>query len=78
MWFFTLDEYITDPFGENEVPVLATTSGIVIGRLNLPLVNEGEALFHLARFDSPTSIDAALESFSNEFAPNQIPDFSDN
>lgn len=69
---------ITDPFGENEVPVLATTSGIVIGRLNLPLVNEGEALFHLARFDSPTSIDAALESFSNEFAPNQTPDFSDN
>lgn len=62
---------ITDTFGENKVPVLASTAGIVIGRLDRPLVNEGEALFHIARFDDPTSIDAALDSFSSEFNPDR-------
>jgi len=60
---------ITDPFGENEAKVLSSTSGIVIGRLKLPPVNEGEALFHIARFDNPASIDAALDLFSNGLDP---------
>ncbi|QOC21334.1 succinylglutamate desuccinylase/aspartoacylase family protein [Wenzhouxiangella sp. AB-CW3] len=41
---------ISDPFGESEQEISAPFSGIVIGRLNLPLVNEGDALFHIARF----------------------------
>jgi len=41
---------IGDPFGDSETPVLAPVSGIVIGRTNLPLVTEGEALFHIARY----------------------------
>ncbi len=41
---------IADPFGEREQEVRAPFSGIVIGRLNLPLVNEGDALCHIARF----------------------------
>jgi predicted deacylase len=40
---------IGDPFGEMETPVTASTTGLVIGRLNLPLVYEGDALFHVAR-----------------------------
>lgn len=42
---------VSDPFGESETQVLAPVSGIIVGRLNLPLVNEGEALFHLAQFN---------------------------
>ena len=61
---------IADPFGEPEAAVIAPTSGIVIGRLNLPLVHEGEALFHLARFDSPATIDAALGAFTSELEPD--------
>jgi len=38
-----------DPFGEREAEVHTPTTGIVIGRINLLLVNEGEALFHIAR-----------------------------
>lgn len=41
---------ISDPFGEREVALLAPAHGIVIGGLNLPLVNEGDAVFHIARF----------------------------
>jgi predicted deacylase len=41
---------VSDPFGEREITLEAPTHGIVIGCLNLPLVNEGDAVFHIARF----------------------------
>jgi uncharacterized protein len=41
---------VSDPFGEEEVEIVAPFSGIVIGKLNLPLVNEGDAIYHIARF----------------------------
>ena len=40
---------ITGPLGENPVAVVAEDDGIIIGRINLPLVNRGDALFHVAR-----------------------------
>ena len=57
---------ISDPFGERDSPVPARFAGIVIGRSNLPLVNEGEALFHIARFDEPDAVEDRLESYQNE------------
>ncbi len=39
---------ISDPFGETEVELAAPRAGILLGRAHLPLVNEGDALFHLA------------------------------
>lgn len=38
---------IADPFGEVETEVFAEDSGIMIGRTQLPVVNEGDALFHI-------------------------------
>jgi uncharacterized protein len=40
---------ITDPMGSVAVPVFAEEDAIIIGRTNLPIVNRGDALFHLAR-----------------------------
>lgn len=40
---------VSDPFGENETDIRAETSGLIIGRTNLPAVNQGDALFHIAR-----------------------------
>jgi predicted deacylase len=40
---------VSDPFGEHEDTVVAPFEGIVIGRLNLPVVNKGDAALHLAR-----------------------------
>jgi len=51
---------VGDPFGEVETPVVSGTEGIVIGRLNLPLVNEGDALFHVARFEDPEAAAQAV------------------
>ncbi|MFT4046633.1 MAG: succinylglutamate desuccinylase/aspartoacylase family protein [Solimonas sp.] len=44
---------VGDPIGSSEVPVLASAHGVIIGSVALPLTYEGEALFHLARFDAP-------------------------
>ncbi len=40
--------FIADPLGSSEIDVAADFPGIVIGRTNLPLVYEGDALFHVA------------------------------
>lgn len=45
--------YLADPLGDNEAEVIASTSGIVIGRTTIPLISEGEALFHIATFEEP-------------------------
>lgn len=39
---------ISDPFGEVEHEVASDERGIVIGRTNMPVVYEGDALFHIA------------------------------
>lgn len=57
---------IADPFGETEVEVISTTAGIIIGRTNIPLVHEGDALFHIARFEEPKAAEAAVEQFHAE------------
>jgi uncharacterized protein len=40
---------ISDPLGKVQVAVVAEDDGIIIGRTNLPIVNRGDALFHVAR-----------------------------
>jgi len=40
---------VADPFGERETNVTASVDGVIIARMNLPLVNAGDALFHIAR-----------------------------
>ena len=47
---------VTGPMGEDEEPIIAPAAGIVIGRQNLPLVNEGDGVLHLACFDDPVVI----------------------
>jgi predicted deacylase len=61
--------FISDPAGEHEVPVHAPAVGVVIGKLNLPLVSEGEALYHIARFGEPDIAADAVERFQTELEP---------
>ncbi len=60
---------ISDPFGARDEEVTATHEGIIIGRTNIPLVNEGEALFHIARFDDTSGVVEIVESFQDEMDP---------
>lgn len=58
---------VSDPFGAHDVPVTAPHAGIVIGRNSLPLVNEGDALLHIARVERPGEAVAAVEAISDAF-----------
>lgn len=60
---------ISDPFGEQETEVHAENNGIIIGRTNLPLVNEGEGLFHVARFESTRTAENTVEAFQADELP---------
>lgn len=46
--------------------MLAPFSGIIIGRNNLPLVNEGEALFHIAEVSELAEAEKTLDAISDE------------
>jgi predicted deacylase len=52
---------VADPTGEVDVPMPAPYDGVVIGRTNLPLVFEGEALFHVARTRQTTLLEQHLD-----------------
>ncbi|MEN8719410.1 MAG: succinylglutamate desuccinylase/aspartoacylase family protein, partial [Oceanococcaceae bacterium] len=56
---------ISDPFGDDEIALTAPYDSLIIGRLNLPMVNEGEAVFHLARFDDHRDMSTAVAAVRN-------------
>jgi hypothetical protein len=62
---------VAAPYGKenSETEVFASSSGIVIGRTNIPLVNEGEALFHIARFSKPDEVADSVEAFHSDLDP---------
>jgi predicted deacylase len=53
---------VADPTGESEVPIPAPYDGVVIGRTNLPLVFEGEAIFHVGRTHETTLLEEHLDA----------------
>jgi predicted deacylase len=57
---------VSDPFGEKDTEIRSPVSGIVIGRSLIPLVNEGEALFHIARFEDIDRAVGRVEKFQSE------------
>jgi predicted deacylase len=57
---------IGDPLGHREDTVLAPFDGIVIGRSNLPLAHEGDALFHLGSFRDVPKAEDVVESFTTD------------
>ena len=58
---------ISSPFSPEEYQVLSKTSGIIIGKNNIPLVNEGDALFHIAKFATVVKAEKSIESFNSQF-----------
>lgn len=60
---------VADPFGDDEEQALAPFDGVVIGKTNLPLVNEGEALFHIAKVNSRDT-HGHIETYQQVLDPN--------
>tara|TARA_R110002167_G_scaffold15727_9_gene62450 strand:+ start:4774 stop:5820 length:1047 start_codon:yes stop_codon:yes gene_type:complete len=57
---------VASPFGDQEHEIFAPNSGIIIGQNNIPLVNEGEALYHLARFDQSLKAERQVGRITEE------------
>ncbi|MFP4328074.1 MAG: succinylglutamate desuccinylase/aspartoacylase family protein, partial [Paracoccaceae bacterium] len=55
---------VSDPFGEVEHEVMAEETGIIVGRTNMPVVNEGDALFHVAAIEGQDNAGGALAEMS--------------
>ena len=53
---------VSDPFGKAETDLVAPSDGILIGRAILPVVNEGDAIFHLARLN-PAATGETVDTF---------------
>jgi len=58
---------ISDPFGESGQSVVSEVSGVLIGMTNLPLVHEGEALYHVATTASTSIAERAMSAFNEEY-----------
>lgn len=47
---------IADPYGTELCKILCPEEGVVIGKQNIPLSQEGEAMYHIAYFRKPDSV----------------------
>lgn len=64
---------ISSPLGDEESDVAAPFDGIVIGKSNLPLTHEGDALFNLAAFKSIPRAENLVESFTAQHDDDPTP-----
>ena len=52
--------------GETQKIVKAKEAGILIGRTNLPVINQGDALFHIAKVKNTTAAEKVVEKFQEK------------
>ena len=65
---------VADPFGEREHEVRARNGGVVIGRATMPVVNAGDALFHIARIENDAAATEAVEGMEERLSDDPFYD----
>ncbi len=58
---------VHDPYNQTEQKIIAPVSGVVIGRLQLPLVYQGDALFHIAVLEGDPDASQIIEELASDF-----------
>ena len=61
--------FVSDPsdmFEDSKFEFHSPINGIVIGLTRVPLVNEGDAIYHIASFDNAKEVEAELEIFHGD------------
>ncbi|MFA3791581.1 succinylglutamate desuccinylase/aspartoacylase family protein [Aliiglaciecola sp. SL4] len=64
---------IADPFGNELGMLLCPAEGIVIGKQNIPLAQEGEAMYHIAYFKQPDSVAENVEMLQDNLVLGEVP-----
>lgn len=67
---------ISDPYGRTLDTVRSSVEGIIIGKQNIPLAQEGEAMYHVAYFrdadDVVENIELLQENLAGEYPPEEL------
>ncbi|MCY4532909.1 MAG: succinylglutamate desuccinylase/aspartoacylase family protein [Gammaproteobacteria bacterium] len=63
---------VSAPFTSDDTVLAAPFEGIVICVSKMPLVNEGDALFHLARFRTASEVEGEIASHDSEIADDPL------
>lgn len=63
---------VSDPFGETETEITAQYGGLIIGRTNLPIVNEGDGLFHIAKIRRADQAEATIDSLTSQLESDPL------
>ena len=64
---------IADPFGNFVGSIISPAEGIVIGKQNIPLTQEGEAIYHIAYFSKPNEVAEHVELYQDNLLPSEEP-----
>ncbi|MBT1452047.1 succinylglutamate desuccinylase/aspartoacylase family protein [Glaciecola sp. XM2] len=62
--------HICSPTGRFVEKLIAPKSGVIIGKQNIPLVQEGDAMYHVANFEEPTDVLEHIEQLQDNLVPN--------
>jgi len=57
---------VTNPYDGVDTRVTAAADGVIIGRINISVVNRADALFHVAGFREPTAAEMSIESIASQ------------
>lgn len=63
---------VTDPCEGKEFPVEARSAGIIIGRINISVVNRSDPLFHIARVARPLTAEGRIGQITDEIGGEPI------
>lgn len=58
--------YIDEPLDDNSFEILSPFDGIIIGKSQIPLVQEGDAIFHIAKFNNLNMAEDKMEYFNED------------
>lgn len=64
--------HISDHFGEHKSEIIARTNGIIICQHQMPLVNTGDALFHIATFEGDQEASEIINQIGEEYRQDII------
>ena len=66
--------YVSDIFGKDEDEIVSPVNGIVIGHSNLPVVNQGDALLHIAKVKIFDGVEDRLEKIEDAITSDELLD----
>jgi uncharacterized protein len=65
---------ISDIFGDDEQTVIAPSDGIIIGHATLPIVNQGDAILHIAEVRVFQDVEEHIDAISDAVMGNRLLD----